>query len=76
MINQKLISMGENQIDFETFMTLYNKYLKIMDYAEEHPNEMVGSEENHISFARKIGQLKREFVRLNADSIVNDRRTD
>lgn len=70
MINQKLISMGENQIDFETFMILYNKYLKIMDYAEEHPNEMVDSDEDQISFSGKIGQLKREFVRLNADSIV------
>lgn len=70
MINQKLISMSENQIDFETFMTLYNKYLKIMDYAEEHPNEMVDSDENQISFAEKIGELERDFVRLMADSIV------
>ena len=70
MINQKLISMGENQIDFETFMTLYNKYLKIMDYAEEHPNEMVDSDEEQTSFIEKVGELKRDLVRLNADSIV------
>lgn len=70
MINQKLISMGDNQIDFEVFMTLYNKYLKIIDYVEEHPDEMEDSAKDQISFVEKVGQLKRDFVRLNADSIV------
>ena len=70
MINQKLISMGENQINFETFMTLYNQYLNIIEYAEGNPNEMVDSNEDQISFVEKIEDLKSDFVRLNADSIV------
>ena len=70
MINQKLISMSDNQIDFEAFMTPYNKYLKIIDYVEEHSDEMEDSDENQISFAEKIVQLKEDFVRDNVDSIV------
>lgn len=70
MINQKLISMGDNQMDFESFMSLYNKYLEIKDYVEEHPNEMINSDKNQISFVEKIEQLRRDLIRLNADSIV------
>jgi hypothetical protein len=70
MINQKLISMGDNQMAFESFMNIYNKYMKVIDYAEEHPDEMEDDDENQISFVEKTFQLKSDFVRLNADSIV------
>ena len=70
MINQKLISMGESQIDFEKFMTLQDKYLEILDYAEEHPTERIEEDGEQISLAEKTMELKRDFVRRNADSIV------
>lgn len=69
MINQKLISMGENKIDFENFMTQYNKYLRIIEYAEEHPSEIIDSD-NDISFFEKVNQLKNNFVQHNVDFIV------
>lgn len=70
MIKQKLISSDEGQIKFESFMAIYNKYLKIIDYVEEHPSEIIDSNDEQISFGEKVNRIKNNFVRTNAAFIV------
>lgn len=57
MIKQKLISMTDNQIDFETFMTSYSKFLDIK-------NNLVDD-----SFSETVSMMEYDFVR-NADCVV------
>lgn len=70
MINQKLIFMDEDKIDFETFMASYYKYAKILYYIDEHPEEMTKYDDEQYSFGERIMKLQTDFIRRNANFIV------